>query len=69
VRAQIELVIDGLAAWHWRSSSRRAKAGDAVMPSYTHLQRAEPVLAAHWLLAYVEWRCAMHRVWPIAPGD
>ncbi len=29
-------------------------AGDATMPSYTHLQRAEPVLAAHWLLAYVE---------------
>src|SRR5271163_1998933 len=29
-------------------------AGDAVMPAYTHLQRAEPVLIAHWLLAYVE---------------
>jgi len=28
--------------------------GDAAMPSYTHLQRAEPVLVAHWLLAYVE---------------
>jgi argininosuccinate lyase len=27
--------------------------GDAVMPAYTHLQRAEPVLVAHWLLAYV----------------
>ena len=24
------------------------------MPSYTHLQRAEPVLVAHWLLAYVQ---------------
>src|SRR5689334_9581616 len=24
------------------------------MPSYTHLQRAEPVTIAHWLLAYVE---------------
>ena len=30
------------------------QAGDAAMPSYTHLQRAEPVLVAHWLLAYVE---------------
>ena len=29
------------------------RSGDAVMPSYTHLQRAEPVLVAHWLLAYV----------------
>ena len=26
----------------------------AVMPSYTHLQRAEPVLVSHWLLAYCE---------------
>ncbi len=26
----------------------------AAMPSYTHLQRAEPVLVAHWLLAYCE---------------
>ena len=24
------------------------------MPAYTHLQRAEPVLAAHWLMAYFE---------------
>jgi argininosuccinate lyase len=30
------------------------RAGDAVMPGYTHLQRAQPVLAAHHLLAYVE---------------
>jgi argininosuccinate lyase len=29
-------------------------AKESVMPSYTHMQRAEPVLAAHWLLAYVE---------------
>src|SRR6185437_12176697 len=28
-------------------------ADDSVMPAYTHLQRAEPVLVAHWLLAYV----------------
>jgi argininosuccinate lyase len=30
------------------------RAGDAIMPGYTHLQRAQPVLAAHHLLAYVE---------------
>jgi argininosuccinate lyase len=29
-------------------------AGDAAMPSYTHLQRAEPVLVSHWLLSYAE---------------
>ena len=26
--------------------------GDAMMPSYTHLQRAQPVLASHWMLAH-----------------
>jgi argininosuccinate lyase len=31
-----------------------ARAGEAIMPGYTHLQRAQPVLAAHHLLAYVE---------------
>jgi argininosuccinate lyase len=31
---------------------------NVFMPAYTHLQRAEPVLATHWLLAYFEmfWR-------------
>jgi argininosuccinate lyase len=28
--------------------------GDVILPGYTHLQRAQPVLAAHYLLAYVE---------------
>jgi argininosuccinate lyase len=27
---------------------------DAVVPGYTHLQRAQPVLFAHWCLAYFE---------------
>jgi len=54
VRAQIELVIDGLSAWGFWLLGQARKAGDAVMPSYTHLQRAEPVLVAHWLLAYIE---------------
>ena len=29
-------------------------ASGAVVPGYTHLQQAEPVLAAHWALAHVE---------------
>jgi argininosuccinate lyase len=33
---------------------RAEQAGDAAIPAYTHMQRAEPVLVAHWLLAYVE---------------
>src|SRR5690606_4535962 len=31
-----------------------------VMPSYTHLQRAQPVTAAHWLLAH-GWAFARDR--------
>lgn len=27
---------------------------DAIMPGYTHLQRAQPILWAHWCLAYFE---------------
>src|SRR6476661_4979100 len=33
---------------------RAERAGNAAMPAYTHLQRGEPVLMSHWLLAYVE---------------
>ncbi len=33
---------------------RAEQAGSAAMPAYTHLQRAEPVLVSHWMLAYVE---------------
>jgi argininosuccinate lyase len=33
---------------------RAEQVGQAAMPAYTHMQRAEPVLVAHWLLAYVE---------------
>jgi argininosuccinate lyase len=54
VRGQINRVVEGLAAWASALIDQAGKAGDDVMPSYTHLQRAEPVLVAHWLLAYVE---------------
>jgi argininosuccinate lyase len=33
---------------------RAEQAGNAAMPAYTHLQKAEPALVAHWLLAYVQ---------------
>jgi argininosuccinate lyase len=54
VRAQIELVVQGLAAWANALVRQAQAANESVMPSYTHMQRAEPVLVAHWLLAYVE---------------
>jgi argininosuccinate lyase len=54
VRAQIGQVIEALAAWAGALVKQATAAGESVMPSYTHLQRAEPVLVAHWLLGYVE---------------
>lgn len=54
VRAQIDRCIETLAEWASALVAQARAAGEAVMPSYTHLQRAEPVLVAHWLLAYVE---------------
>ena len=34
-------------------TAQAERAGDAVMPSYTHLRRAMPVLVAHFFLAHV----------------
>jgi argininosuccinate lyase len=41
----IRALIAGLA-------ERAADAGEALMPSYTHLRRAQPILAAHYFLAH-----------------
>jgi argininosuccinate lyase len=54
VRAQTALCIEALAAWANALLEQAKAAGEAAMPSYTHMQRAEPVLVAHWLLAYVQ---------------
>jgi argininosuccinate lyase len=54
IRTQIDELAGKIAAWARELIEQAKRAGDAAMPSYTHLQRAEPVLAAHWLLAYVE---------------
>jgi argininosuccinate lyase len=54
VRQQIDHTLLALAGWAEALLEQAREAGNAVMPSYTHLQRAEPVLVAHWLLAYVE---------------
>lgn len=54
VRAAIDQLREELAQLCDILVDRAEQAGDAAVPAYTHLQRAEPVLAAHWLLAYVE---------------
>src|ERR1700679_2690847 len=53
VRDSIDATLAGLHKWALALVSLAESAGEATMPSYTHLQRAEPVLIAHWLLAYV----------------
>jgi len=54
VRDAIDRILTHLASWASALLELAAETEDAVMPAYTHLQRAEPVLVAHWLLAYVE---------------
>lgn len=53
VREQAAEASEHLRAWALALLDQAQAAGDAAMPAYTHLQRAEPVLVAHWLLAYV----------------
>jgi argininosuccinate lyase len=54
VRAAIDELRKELAEVCVAFTDRAEQAGSAAMPAYTHLQHAEPVLVAHWLLAYVE---------------
>ena len=54
VRAVIDQLRQELAKLCSVIVERAEQAGDAAMPAYTHLQKAEPVLVGHWLLAYVE---------------
>jgi len=54
VRAGIDQLRADLADLIGAFVDRAGGAGNAAMPAYTHLQQAEPVLVAHWLLTYVE---------------
>ena len=54
VREQIDEITRLVAAFVSAFVKQAEFAGESAMPAYTHLQRAEPVLVAHWLLAFVE---------------
>jgi len=54
VRAAIDQLRHELGELCQVFAERAEQAGDQAVPAYTHLQRAEPVLIGHWLLAYVE---------------
>jgi len=54
VRAAIDEMREQLSELCGVFVARAEVCADAAMPAYTHLQKAEPVLVAHWLMAYVE---------------
>jgi argininosuccinate lyase len=54
VRKQTDVISQSLVEFLGEFVQQAEAAGENAMPAYTHLQRAEPVLVAHWLLAYVE---------------
>ncbi|HEY4051031.1 MAG TPA: argininosuccinate lyase [Acidobacteriaceae bacterium] len=54
VREKSAAIIALLASWSKELLKQARTSDGAAMPAYTHLQRAEPVLVAHWLQAYVE---------------
>ncbi len=53
VRRQVDKVLDLIAALQRELIQQAEKHLDVIMPGYTHLQHAQPVLLAHHLLAYV----------------
>ena len=53
-RRQLVLVTEGLVAFGEALLALAEAYPEAIMPGYTHLQRAQPVLVAHHLQAYVQ---------------
>jgi len=52
VRRELVRVAEGVLGLARTLSERAQEVGDAYLPGYTHLQRAQPVLLAHHLLAH-----------------
>ena len=53
-KAQVEVLLGATRELQQALVATAEANQDAVMPGYTHLQRAQPVTFAHWCLAYVE---------------
>lgn len=53
-RAQLDRVVDLLASCQAALVKKAEEYQDVIVPGYTHLQRAQPVLLGHLLLAYAE---------------
>ena len=54
VRDAIDDLVDGIEALQRAFVDLADREGSVVMPAYTHLQRAQPILAGHAMMAYVE---------------
>ena len=54
MRDALKMVAEGVARLRLVLVRKAEASVDVIMPGYTHLQRAQPVLAAHHLLAYQE---------------
>lgn len=54
LRDAVSLLREQLKALQGSFIALAERHSDVVMPGYTHLQRAQPVLFAHWCMAYVE---------------
>ncbi len=54
LRAAIDRLTGAISELMEAFVGRAEQAGAAAMPAYTHWQKAEPVLVAHWLIAYFE---------------
>jgi argininosuccinate lyase len=53
LKRRIPILQRAIAALIAALVDRAAAAGDALMPSYTHLRRAQPILVGHFFLAHV----------------
>jgi argininosuccinate lyase len=53
LRRRIPAVQEGIAGLVEALTHQAAKAGDGLMPSYTHFRPAQPVLVAHFFLSHV----------------
>jgi argininosuccinate lyase len=54
LRDEIDRTADALRGAQAALLDLAGSHADAVLPGYTHMQRAQPVLFAHWCLAYFE---------------
>lgn len=54
LRDEVTIIIEVLRALQSALAKAAKKHLDVIMPGYTHLQRAQPVLLAHHLLAYYD---------------